>query len=451
MTYELFIEKFFNFESMFYLSTSVVSFLIFLILIVFQQAVLSREIWAKFLSLVFLVMSLQYFARFLGFLFDIKGVTIHFVMLGSFLNNIFSAATALALLYPRPSIRKGDIFKTFLPWWVWVLAITSGLIYYFGHQYAGAEPGFWYKFPDASISGAFLVWMGYALFLNINGGRLLPTSKAKSISITALVVLLSQVAYGVVNFLLAFYDMDDTQQVVLLVAVFPPKIILFAGGFVVLMQSATLTNSEGISKILSKYRDKRSELLVPGGIVDSLGKNLNAARVRLFYFRPGKGSLYQLYWQNGWMMGKFNEISIRQTCLTVREAIQTSEVCIYKKPAQGKNNPDGSDEEVIWAIPIIYHGGVIGCLSFAWNQKIRCTMPLLERLLHVANILAPAVHQSRQMLAIKTIEEHLRRIEIVQGVNILQEMTTIVHKVLGVPIFGMQINIGFFPNGAIQS
>ncbi len=452
-----------------------------------SQAV-SAERWAKYFGWAFLIYAIEYTLQFAtgyaeGHSFVPRHLTPfvtesvrYIAILGSSAHNLFFLAAALKLLN----------HKRVFPWWAWAFA-SFGLVGVIDESLCP-----WCRLPDAVFSVICLSAVGFATFVNLSFRRRQPF--AVLAMVVAGLYTLVQLAYGLTPLLvkgilpglpeiwglLERSDPMAAQRILdtfILVVSLPLKFGLFFVGLVLLMKAIVVISSNTAIKMLDGINNGRLEYLSTDGIVKSIGQSLDADRVELSLRIPGLkeervalfkwdrapvaiyiGATLELpsIFRPGQKISMAKEPMIMEMPHTDKSIVGR----VLKKGKQVKypgrhTSPDTSithitdleGKSTLVAVPVYYHGGVIGCLSVEWRTTEAFNATAFQHVKEWANLLSPAIQSYREMAALDQLSYRFTRWQVeaepLQSESSIREIAETLQDILSPLATGIVIDFGF--------
>lgn len=434
------------------------------IILYLRRLVLIEENWARYFGWAYAVFGLQYILHAVAgwTMRNAAGLgtdwahTLPFVYLSSQalfspISNLLFLASARALLDRKKAMQ-----------WHWIgIAFATSLL--------GMGPQtFLYRLPDALFSLYCLGTLGWAMFLNF-GPRRRPWLASTTLVGAGLYGLLSiayslnptlaqqgywssllKVVYPFAGSLTALQCLDA-----LVVAVaFTLRINLFLGAFMLLIRLMLNLSPMAARELFREVRESRTQYLE--GILKVLGLSVEADLAALYILLPGnKRSEVS---QRLWLWNATHEETAVKTIPfppvdsvlgTVLRHGQEIVVHNLKSGQAPKDLPDYSADvtRALVIVPIRYHGAVIGCLDFEWQDPIGFSATALQRIRHAGDLLAPAVHTRREIVALDRLTDSFRALGVSErGPDwrlTLESLLTVVHDILSPLETFCRIDFGF--------
>lgn len=202
---------------------------------------------------------------------------------------------------------------------------------------------------------------------------------------------------------------------------FPMKYLLFLPAFVLYLLSVVSVNS--FRRALHKTTSIRKDYLSEDGILDVIGKSMDADEVKLLIRLPGVMRRYgareerclAVSWSATKRAGKGERkiFPITKSSL-LRRVMQTegSEIILTnedKDEEAAELRARGTSPQTLVLIPIKFHGGVIGAVWAIFSGYGKFNDGTLEQLKFMAELVAPSVQDFRTMSAIDKFGVRLNR------------------------------------------
>ncbi|MEK6285354.1 MAG: HAMP domain-containing sensor histidine kinase [Acidobacteriota bacterium] len=423
------------------------------VILILRYFALSAERWAKFFAWGFALLAIQYIIQRGGYHMAAvqtstsAGESIYQILrvlnlFFSTANNLLFLAAAFDLLDRRPAVPK-------LAWCIAVLAILCGL---------PGDAFLWSRMPDALFSAACLGLVIYATFTNI-GFRRRPILAAIAINVGSVYALV-QVVYGFnpiiassqwrwVIELMHQFDINDGPHDALhfldaltILAAWPLKYGLFVSAFFLLMRTLVVVSSGDVKKMMSGITAGKAEYLEGPGIVRSIAESVGADRTELSLRLPGAtlGRVKTLSWDVRKQSGDGRGSTLfPPTYDSIQEEVfETGQEFRYPRPNWEKSftahafEPQDNHSSIV-AVPIRFHGAVIGCLKVIW-ETAAYSATALQHIRQLADLVAPAVQSNRELAALDQLGYGFSRLQVEQPMadieRSVEKMTQILHDVL---------------------
>jgi signal transduction histidine kinase len=459
------------------------------VILFLRKESVSAERWAKYFGGAFLIYATEYSLQFvIGYVeshrlssgygqLNASEFVRYIAVVGSSANNLLFLAAAFALLNRKP----------FFPWWAWIFA-TFALVGVVDESICR-----WCRIPDAIFSAISLGAIGYATFINVSfrRRRVLATI---ALGIAGLYTLI-QIGYGFNPFLVsgdfpwaletasAFTGKSNPSSILrtldafAIALVLPLKFGLFFIGLVLLMRAIVVVSSNTARKMLHKIVNGRLDYLSNEGIVTSIGQALDADTVELSLRLPSqKDERIALF---GWdrepptippqpafeVRSRFKPGQrpsiVRKPMIRDMPSAEDTVVgmvlkkgCEIKYPGrhQSPNKPishisDIEDNTSLVAVPIFYHGSVIGCLSAEWRTTGAFNATAAQHMREWADLLSPAVQSYRELAALDQLSYRFTRWQVEQEAleneSSIHKIIEILHDILSPLATGIIVDFGF--------
>jgi signal transduction histidine kinase len=203
---------------------------------------------------------------------------------------------------------------------------------------------------------------------------------------------------------------------------FPMKYLLFMPAFILYLLSVISVNS--FRRALHKTTKSRKDYLSEDGILDVIGKSLDADEVKLLIRLPGMirrhGAREERYLRMFWSAtkkytGKVERkaFPISKSRLLTRVMQTEGKEIVLTNEDEGEEAADlrarGNLPQTLVLIPIRFHGGVIGVLRAVFSGYGKFNDGTLEQLKFMAELVAPSVQDFRTMSAVDKFGMRLHR------------------------------------------
>src|ERR1043166_3600648 len=351
---------------------------------------------------------------------------------------------------------------------------------------------FWARFPDAIFSIYCISWFGYAVAINFNVKRriflscfalivsvsygigqlvyaansvvahTLPPSRVTS---RPLAWIQQTVGYPVNNIVAQYNStsgrphvtpldfMDSAVYVVLL----PMKGALFLPPFLLYLLFIISMNEFRVT--LSETTSRRKDYLSADGIVNAIGETLGAEQVSLFIRIPGihkkdreQERVLPLIWRRSKAVARrtLQETHPIKAPPRILKLMRYEDVEFHRLE-NGSAEALASDENapIKIAVPIRFHGGVIGVVETDLKGYWRFNHSTLQNLKLWADLVAPSVQDFRSLAAVDQMGFRLTRLQVDHRHKNLEpaifEFLRIMHDVLSPLATGVFLEMGFVP------
>jgi len=203
---------------------------------------------------------------------------------------------------------------------------------------------------------------------------------------------------------------------------FPMKYLLFMPPFVLYLLSLVSVNS--FRRALHKTTNIRKDYLSEDGILDVIGKSMDADEVKLLIRLPGvmrrHGTREERCLAVSWSAmkeyasgGRRKIFAITQPSLVSRVMQTEGSEIILTYEDEGEDAAElrarGTLPQTLVLIPIKFHGGVIGALQAVFSGYGKFNDGTLEQLKFMAELVAPSVQDFRTMSAVDKFGVRLNR------------------------------------------
>jgi signal transduction histidine kinase len=456
-------------------TTALVVLVMAAVLLVVRKEVLSEEDWVLYLGLAFGAFFFQYglravaawlragnYAKLLPRLLDLVAQ-----LLFSNLNSNFFLLAALALLYILPK-----------RWWQtkWRVRIVTVLIV--AALGTILRPP-WDRYFDAALSAFCLSILSWAMYVS-SGTRqqhgwarlnlLVGAGYVALHGVYAYVPTLAQsprLARALVLELARFSHnpaVSPTAEDALDAGVFALasgfKVTLFVGALLVIMRCLSAFSPSVSRAVLDSVKTSRGEFLAASGIVSAMAQSIGADKAALYLRLPGteKNELLSLKWADG--TGKPAEFL---PCPSRNESTLglTMEwpVILWSRDLNKDTRfTDSSDDELMRSfvnVPLLYHGAVIGCLTFDWRKANAFTATDVQRVRQIADFVSPVVQTERWLYAIADLRDRLQDYRFVpeqlKTARFMSRLGHELHDVLAPYATFVGIDFGFYPMWSMQN
>lgn len=203
---------------------------------------------------------------------------------------------------------------------------------------------------------------------------------------------------------------------------FPMKYLLFMPAFVLYLLSVISVNS--FRRALHKTTTNRTDYLSEEGILDVVGKSMDADEVKVLIRLPGMirrhGAPEERYLKVSWSATKKypgrverKPYRIEQPSLLSRVMQKEGKEIILTDEDEGEDAAElrkrGGLPQTLVLIPIRFHGGVIGAVQVTFSGYGKFNDGTLEQLKFMAELIAPSVQDFRTMSAVDKFGMRLNR------------------------------------------
>lgn len=379
----------------------------------------------------------------------------------SSLNNLFFLAAARDLMQKKPILPR---------WTLWVALLGFLRII----EWHGSWVDFGFRLPDVLFSIYCLVSIGYATGDSISfrrGNRRILGWAAISIAVVYSIV---EIYYAFIP-LLADKKLPFFTNVVLplfahtnrrptadllnalgIACVLPLKFGLFISGLLVLLHSFIVVSSETVRKMLTKIVNGRGEYLISEEMLMSLGEEIDADKVELILRLPGRMNEQVAIFSWDRQTGKLevqSDVSLPPETSAIGKVLRTGK---EEMPFDSFDTAKDSiirlgslkNEVVSMAVPIIYHGAVIGCLQLETLKKLAPTAIAIRHLRDLASLTSFAAQSYRELAAATRfsywfvawrVEQKEIKLEAA-----LQKVTEMLYDILSPQAVIISLDVGFY-------
>ena len=372
----------------------------------------------------------------------------------------------------RRLLRKPKV----LPFWIVGLALLTaacGIVSPEGMPY-----GYLLRFPDGLFSFICLLIFGSALFINFA-----PQRRPE----LAFFSLFGALAYGALNLLYAFIPLlagrwttlpkqigsqvAELQRARLITAplsaidcldaltysaAFLLKILLFLAVFLLILKVILVLAPEASRGLLRSITYGRGKYIWPTGILRALGTSTEADVVALCIRLTDVRDEKVAWWR--WLREPFPGAKGLEI-MALPPADRSIVAWILRTGRSQVDCPDLlRDSELrkryleyapgmrsFVTVPVRYHGAVIACLNLEWKNPHRYSATTVMRAVQMAELLAPTIHERRQLIALDSLTETFGRLKAraQNSVETIQGLVKAVHDVLSPLATGSLLNLGF--------
>jgi signal transduction histidine kinase len=456
-------------------TTSLVVLVMAAVLLVVRKEALSEEHWVLYLGLAFGAFFFQYglravaawmragnYAKVIPRLLELVAQ-----LLFSNLNSVFFLLAALALLYILPK-----------EWWrqtkwkarIVVVLIVAALGTFLRHP--------WDRYFDATLSAFCLSILSWAMYvssgtrqqhgwarLNLLGGvgyvalhgvyAAVPTLAQSPRLAKALAIELARFGHNPAILPTA----EDALDAGVFAFAFGFKVTLFVGALLVIMRCLS-TFSPSVSRaVLDSVKTARGEFLAASGIVSAMAQSIGADKAALYLRLPGteRNELLALKWADG--AGKPAEPlpCPSKSESTLGLTMEWSEILWSRDRRKDTRFTYSSDSELMRSfvnVPLLYHGAVIGCLTFDWRKANAFTATDVQRVRQIADFVSPVVQTERWLRGIADLRQRLQHYsftpEQLETATFMSRLGHELHDVLAPYATFVRIDFGFHPIWSMQ-
>lgn len=459
------------------------------------KEVLPEEKWLKYLGRTFIVLAIQYvlFMIYPGFTFfglesvgaplgkPIVGVLI---AICSALSNLFLLATARALLGHKPHVPDlaaiAALVSAVPSIIATILSIIGGIV----------EFDLWQtRILDAIFSAACLWYLGWAMAQRIMP-RLLKSldsetyRRRKRTWRISRIILWGMGFYAVLNFLYAFIPLAEDPDIqrdigsdpvmasdaAVFAIAFVLKLLMISGAALLIARALVAQAPGEIRRTLKTVTEGRQEYLASQGILRAISRNVSADVIEVCMKLPGLRQQNVVWWR--WMndddlatatFGQRKSVDFEfeempsPNSRAVR-ALSSGRPHSSRIPSPHHTDPTVVSEDSVkyttedfhpsWvAVPISYHGAVIGAINLEWSVPNILTPTLVQQIGLFGDLLAPVVEGTRQMAAILELGKRFHKHEIrrpdLTYAQLADGLSKQIHGVVSPLATGLAIDIGF--------
>lgn len=203
---------------------------------------------------------------------------------------------------------------------------------------------------------------------------------------------------------------------------FPMKYLLFLPAFVLYLLSLVSVNS--FRRALHKTTSLRRDYLSEDGILDVIGRSMDADEVKILIRLPGvmrrDGAREERYLAVSWNArkkpadrGERKIFPIAKSRLLVRVMQTEGSEIVLTDEDKGEEADElrarGTSPQTLVLIPIKFHGGVVGAVWAVFSGYGKYNDGTLEQLKFMAELVAPSVQDFRTMSAVDKFGRRLNR------------------------------------------
>ncbi len=451
--------------------TGVAALLIAMVVLLLDRELLPKARWPKLFGWSYTVFGLQYLVPAIAmwlvtWLLDASGVRPAWLpwmhAFCSAVNNVLFLACARALLEKR---------RPFTPaaWIAAALSVAANL----------AGSGTWFRLPDAAFSAFCLGFLGYALYRNFSPSRR---------PLLAGLNLVGGFLYGGVNLFYAlnpllasiegsfqaslFNNLANLAKVRSILqppsvetaldalafgAAFLLKLALFLGALLLIMRSLSELSPSGSRLTLESIQDHRRAFLSDEVVARAIGKSAGADVAEVGFRLPGLRANKVMWWS--WLKDPGRK-EIKNPAVLDMQDPETSIVGGVFKSGQEeffgdwRRDPDVARryQEFVpgmssfATLPVLYQGGIIGCLNVEWSDVGPIDATTRFRLRQAAANLAPVLDARRQLYALHTLSHRVHEGELRSPSKALEALRELLNNIndLHSPLAtAMVLNLGF--------
>jgi hypothetical protein len=426
------------------------------VILYLRKEAVSAERWAKYFGCGFLIYAMQYLLQVVAGYWNSEDLARAFAVLGSSLNNLFFLASACALLGK----------KRLWPRWAPIAAFIGLVAILPPDEYS------WSRLPDSIFSAYCLGSVGYAASTNI-GFRL-----RRRFTLTALLVAglyaFIQIAYGLnplqayegwplpSRWLKTLLNISDPKAMLNFLDAFdialvlPLKFGLFFLAFYLLIQAIVVVSSSSSREMLEGILNGRLEYLSGEGIAKSIGQNIKADVVELSLLLPGRSKKRMAIFKWDKEAEPRSEPEIKQlpspeesvVGMVLKRGMEVRWPNSHRGFAASLFSVDDTQSKTpLVAVPIRFHGAIIGCLSAEWKTGRSFSETAVQHLRDLAGLVSPAVQSYREVAALDQLSYRFTRWQIEQlkvvdedGVQVVAD---ILHDILSPLATDVTMDFGF--------
>lgn len=454
--------------------TGVVALLIAAVVLLLDRELLPnapRARWTEFFGWSYAVFGLQYLVPAIAmwlvtWLLDGSGTQPEWLSwvhaFCSAVNNVLFLACARALLEKR---------RPFTPtaWIVAALSVAANL----------AGSGTWSRLPDAAFSAWCLGFLGYALYRNFSPSRRPGLARLN---------LLGGILYGFVNFFYAFTpfiasvesrfqagvmsNLADLARVRSIAgppsvetafnamafgAAFIVKLALFFGVLLLIMRSLSEYSPQGSRLTLDSIQGHRRAFLSHEVVARAIGEGVGADLAEVGFRLPGVKANRVAWWS--WLRSPDRKKLQNPSTLGMHDAATSIVGSVFATGREEFFGDRQKDPEMarryqrlvpgmsaFATLPVLYQGGIIGCLNVEWSEARPIDATTRLRLRQAADNLAPVLDARRQLYALHQLSLRAHETEekaFARAEEALRELLGHVHDLLSPLATALVINVGF--------
>ena len=304
--------------------------------------------------------------------------------------------------------------KPMLPGWVPLVALVSlvGMLGYNDAETYQQYPLLAYvRFPDVLFSVYCLVYLGWAIAVNIANSAL---SYSRKVS---WVVAGTSIFYAALHLVYAFslFFSDETRSLLepfLFALSLPPKFVIFFAAYLLLLRK--LTTFDNLRETLEQVTHGRHEFLSPYGILRRVGLKIGADEVDLSIRLPGRQREYiaSIKWEReGDDAAPLTAMTLDEEArkLPLDEADKVIQNCLRNSV---KNDPSfaqdrDSPSSTIIPIPVFFHGAVIGCIKVGRSRKDGFSATAVHQVREFTDVMSLALQSFRELAALDRLSIRL--------------------------------------------
>lgn len=451
-------------SSLIMLLTSIVSALIALVFLLQPRfSELFSERWATYFGLSFAASAIQYAVVFSFNTFfahpDWVYLTNIVIVSCQIINNLLLLGAARLLLNRHPA----------LPTWALLIGLisTSISLLSLDGSYLLIE-----RLPKELFSSYCYALIGYALFTNISFrySRALSVLAISVSTVTALINLVYALnpllaQYELTNFLI--FSSGNPFKLAYLdsftFALFLPlKVGLFLPAYFVLMLLSISTRDT--QRLLNEITTGKKEFLSSDGIIRAIGEGLQADTVNLSILLPSTQNprVISHVWKRAAPTNNSPAIrSLRHEDNRILSYILETGLEYYISQQSNVSSPpynlvkDQQSDLAVAAVPIFFHGAVIGCLQVEMKGHHLASSTAVKTINKMAAMISPFAQSQRELEALDQLSYRFTKLQVdatpLSWNEVARQLVNILHDILSPLGTGMLVDVGFQSNRATVS
>ena len=442
------------------------------VLLYLHSRVVREEKWVRLLGFAFGLFTLQYLLQFADKISGWKPL----ISNQQLAQVLCSPANNLCILVAaRILLRRSNM----MPVQYFVLALVTSILDI-------QQDGLAARLPDALFSLYCLSYLGWAFYRNLSRKR---PRLAQTNGILP-------VLYGLLNVVYAFNPVLVSRwpalgaggatplmslDALVFATAFVFKVALFVSTLLLMIKSLTALAPDLSRGLLKSITNHRGRYLRPQGILKALAESADADLAALCIRSAGSEQDLWLRWLRdppsgvkrssstlmqlpppdrsvvSWVMKTGQPEVIFPDLLADWESDRLLGTFRYGRQRRAERDRQLDIQRRYFAftpgmrsfvtVPILYHGGAVGCLNIEWRQPNGYSATAVQRIHHIAAELAPAVYMRRQIIAIDTLLARLRSAQMqVPGLSAeeaLQRRVAELHRVLSTFAVVCLVELGF--------
>lgn len=429
-------------------ATCIIAGMMTLTIAYIQQGALTREVWAKHIGMFFAVLLIQYSLMFTGMSLNYALLSYFSLNLGSGLNNVFIFTGAYYLLHEsklEPNERTiRNIFKE-VPRWAWLVVVlcwaSSAQGFFDGDSVASRTP---LALASCAAMG-YLAWAMHQDLRGINPPHKMGTGNVRRYAPRLIPWIVWFYALLNLYYLAVPLNWFSIQDHMLYGLSIFCKIALFSGILLILGARVQVFTSKEIKRMMEAARTTRLDYLTSKGILRTIGKSFGVQSVKLVYLLPGqRAQLACNEWNTEWEFNRKGPESRELPDLFTIRPSHSIDPIIETVLREGEIKTSGGKGKSFVAAPICFHGAITGCLVMTWEKENFPAYLFRERVLLMADVLAPPINAQRQVYAIHQLtSEFANAHDSHDREKIVHDMARLTLTHLNPMALGISIEIGF--------